>query len=157
MVVDGEEPVNRVQSARIAAAIVIGSLSATIGGTAATAAPLPTTEHSLVGRADSRGIATIRPLAETVPSGPTGQLPADTPKPGLAPRAGIPIGPIINFIKSAGPSIWTACVKAAKAGWSKTVAWWNGLASWIRSGIAWLTNVTAQSILQAIIDWVLHH
>jgi len=87
----------------------------------------------------------------------TAKLPATTPEPTHEPRIRVPIGPIVSFVKSAGPAVWNSAVKAAKAGWAKTVQWWNSLAGWLRAGIKWIANVSAESILQSLIDWILHH
>ncbi|ROQ41472.1 hypothetical protein EDF46_0851 [Frondihabitans sp. PhB188] len=141
--------VNRVS---VAAGIVLGSLSIGLGATPVVAAPAPSTTTAVVSTASS-----VTPIGS--PSGIAADLriPADTPEPSKSSRGRIPIGPIISFIKKAGVAIWKACVKAAKAGWSKTVAWWNSLASWVRSGIKFLANASATEILSRIVDWVLTH
>jgi hypothetical protein len=140
----------------VAAAIVIGCMTAGIGATPALASvtAAPTQIAS-----ESNGVASVFDTAQSISRVDDNRLPAGEPEPspGSQPRKGVPIGPIVNFIKSVGSAAWNACVKAAKAGWSKTVAWWNGLASWIRTGITWLANQSASAIIQAIIDWVIHH
>jgi hypothetical protein len=134
----------------VTATIVLGGLFGGAGVAPAMAAPSGVAQRATSAAAMSAASPAVRATSTSFSS--------ETPAPSrtIQPQ-GIPVGSIVNFIKTTGPAIWNACVKAVKAGWGAFSKWWNGLAGWIRQSIAWITNASAQSIFQELLNWIRNH
>jgi hypothetical protein len=134
---------SRARTAGIIGAVVVGAMLSPVGVTAASAVPMTsvTVGGASTPTALSRGVA---PSATTGPSSlsHTG-----------ASTDGVPIRPIVDWLKRNASSVIPALKNALRSGFNAFKNWWNGLASWIRTGISAL----AQMSLQELFSQLWHH
>lgn len=126
-------------------AIVVGTLMGTAGATAASAAPV-TASSSSVSSASfvsaTGGTTTGGPVGGPTTGAPIGTDGAST--------NGVPIGPIINWVKRNAPSLITPMKNAVKKGSAAFKRWWAGVAGWIKAAINAIATMTIQQLFDAL-------
>ncbi|ROP63239.1 hypothetical protein [Curtobacterium sp. ZW137] len=135
---------NKIRSVGIIGAIVAGAMLSSVGASAASAQPIAMTTTStatVVGASVNVGAVKGR-------LSPSGGVVA--PAQGGASTDGIPIKPIIDWVKNNASSIIPAMKSALKSGLNAFKKWWNGLASWIRAGITALGQMSVQELFSQL-------
>lgn len=131
----------------VVASIVVGAMLGGPGGAAAHATESP--------RAGTPATLTSSVALESRRSAPSGPISVGSPSEPAAPTGdqstnGIPIGPLINWVKANAPSILTPMKNAVRNGLSSFKSWWNGLAGWIKSGITFIVNCSLTELFNAL-------
>jgi hypothetical protein len=132
------------------AAIVIGGLLGTGGVTAAAASP--SAGPALTGvAAPTQRVASPAITLANAQAGAHGVT--GTPSPaanGDSSTRGVPIGPVVNWIKRNAPSIINGMKNALRSGLQSFRNWWNNTASWIRIGITTIANIGVSELYNAL-------
>jgi hypothetical protein len=132
-----------IRKTAVVACVVAGALVGGVGATTANAQPVVVSTTSV-------GANHLGPLGHAAsPVSP--QLPAPSnPAPEGNERIRIPIGSIVNWIKSNAPSIIPALKNALRSGINAFKNWWNGLAGWIRTAISGLAQMSLQELFSEL-------
>jgi hypothetical protein len=128
----------KIRSSAVIAAIVGGAMLSTVGATAATAQPI---------NMSSTGVVSSSTIAMSLPAAPT---PSTTATSGESSTDGIPIKPIVDWLKNNASSVVPALKTALRNGLNAFKNWWNGLAGWVRAGINALAQMTVQELFSAL-------
>lgn len=64
------------------------------------------------------------------------------------------IRPVIDWIKRNVPAAWNSLTSWGARSWNNFVAWWNGLASWVRWTIDTLWTGTVWELYVALRDFI---
>jgi hypothetical protein len=135
---------NRYRSIAAVACIVGGSLLGGVGVTTANAAPVVSYSAAATAPADGiRAIGVAHAITYGVVNSPAGG----------AETQGVPIGPIVNWIKANASSIIPALKSALQSGIKAFTNWWNGLAGWIRTGISAIAQLSIQELFSELWNW----
>lgn len=91
--------------------------------------------------------------------GSHGTAPAQPAAPGSAtvPETGEKRGwirPVVDWLKRVVPSAWNSLKSWGARSWNNFVAWWNGLASWIRWTIDTIWTGTVWELYVALRDFI---
>lgn len=135
---------NRIRTVGVIGAIVVGAMLSAVGVTAASAAPASAsvaTSTSVSGLTGAVSGGSVR-LAGGVATG----APASD---GISTN-GVPIGPIINWIKKNASSLITPMKNAVKKGFTAFKNWWAGVAGWIKAAINAIASMTIQALFDAL-------
>ncbi|MFB9665989.1 hypothetical protein HP467_16965 [Curtobacterium albidum] len=129
---------NKIRTVGIVGAIVTGAMLSTVGATAASAQPVHASSVSAV--------ASSAPAA-SLPMPRHGGVIASS---GGSSTDGIPIKPIVDWLKNNASSVIPALKTALKNGLNAFKNWWNGLAGWIRAGINAIAQMSIQEMFSAL-------
>ncbi|KQO63597.1 hypothetical protein [Curtobacterium sp. Leaf261] len=136
---------NKIHKVGVIVCVVTGALVGGAGVTAANAQPISAPTAAMSSSGALRG--PLSPVSIGGTEAPAGQAPAG------GETRGLPIGSIVNWIKSNAPSIVPALKDALRSGIKAFTNWWNGLAGWIRTTI----NQLAQLSLTELFDQLWHY
>lgn len=128
----------KIRTSAVVAAIVGGAMLSTVGATAASAQPISTSASS---------VASSSAIVVSLPAVPSSSTPGTT---GGSSTDGVPIRPIVDWLKHNASSVIPALKTALRNGLNTFKSWWNGLAGWIRAGINALAHLTVQELFSAL-------
>lgn len=136
---DWGSTMSKIRTAGIVGAIVTGAMLGTVGATAASAQPV----HA----AAASAVASSAPAVSL--SAPRHGGGVVVPTSGSS-TDGIPIKPIVDWLKSNAASVIPALKTALRNGLNAFKNWWNGLAGWIRVGINAIAQMSIQEMFSAL-------
>jgi hypothetical protein len=142
-----ERNMKDIRTKAVIGAIVVGAMIGGTGAGAAQAAEPPLLVAQTASTSSVPALSALTPRSASTPSGSTHGTSSPTQDESTN---GIPIGPLINWVKANAPSILAPMKNAVKNGLTSFKKWWNGLASWIKSGINFIVNCSLTELFHAL-------
>lgn len=135
----------------VVGAVLVGALlggsGAPTSATAAFASPVASAVAAPVSAASAPRVSGLSaPAAPVVP----GQSEVPAPADRGASTEGLPIKPVVDWVKRNAPSILAGMKNAVRGGWNAFKNWWNGLAGWIRVSISTVAQMSLNEVFSAL-------